>query len=510
MRMTNKIMQNNSLYNINQTKIAEDKYTTQMTSQSKIDRPSDDPVVAIRALRLRTNVTEVTQYYEKNAPDANQWLDVTAGALTTVTDIITNLYKQAEKGFNKELKSDDLQVILDQMKAYTKEFYATGNQDYAGRYIFTGYRTDMELTFSKPSTASYTITERFGLEDFDVFNYTNDDILDSKTEPIDETKVSNTDLHRLRLSYKGLSTLTTSKLVIRVVDQDGNDARREDGTVVFDHTTPPVSFEHAYSEITQNQTAGEGVQRTLAYGVGETGEIFFGDYIYNEIEKALQKGYQLEVSYEKDSWQEGDLHPEHFFSCVEHKDTGDIAYNSDFDVNKEINYDVGYNQKIQVNTNANEVFIHDLYRDMDDLSKAVDELEKIESLKEELQKKLDAESETSSDYSKIKDQLDATKKAYDYVRENVKNLFGGQMTKYQNYLDKTNLAITKNGTRSSRLELISSRLMDQQATYKELQEENEGVDMTETAVKLASAKLTYDAALQATGKILQNSLMNYI
>ena len=101
MRMTNKIMQNNSLYNINQTKIAEDKYTTQMTSQSKIDRPSDDPVVAIRALRLRTNVTEVTQYYEKNAPDANQWLDVTAGALTTVTDIITNLYKQAEKGFNK-------------------------------------------------------------------------------------------------------------------------------------------------------------------------------------------------------------------------------------------------------------------------------------------------------------------------------------------------------------------------------------------------------------------------
>ena len=127
--MTNKIMQNNSLYNINQTKIAEDKYTTQMTSQSKIDRPSDDPVVAIRALRLRTNVTEVTQYYEKNAPDANQWLDVTAGALTTVTDIITNLYKQAEKGFNKELKSDDLQVILDQMKAYTKEFYATGNQD---------------------------------------------------------------------------------------------------------------------------------------------------------------------------------------------------------------------------------------------------------------------------------------------------------------------------------------------------------------------------------------------
>ena len=509
MRMTNKIMQNNSLYNINQTKMAEDKYTTQMTSQSKIDRPSDDPVVAIRALRLRTNVTEVTQYYEKNAPDAEQWLDVTAGALTTVTDILTNLYKQAEKGFNKDLKADDLQVIVDQMNAYTKEFYATGNQDYAGRYIFTGYRTDMELTFSEPSTTSYTITERFGLEDLDVFNYTDDSVLE-KSDTLataDETQIANTDLHRLRLSYKDIDP---SELVIRVINEDGSTAYNSNGTVVFHHTTPALSFDYALNAITTDREKDPADQTRLSYYTSDTGEIFLTDAAYQQIEAALLAGKKVEVTYSKDSWQEGDLHPEHFFSCIEHKETGDIAYNSDFDVNKEINYDVGYNQKIQVNTNANEVFIHDLYRDMDDLSKAVDELEKVESLKEELEQKLSSTSEASLDYSKIQNQLDAATKAYDYIRENVKNLFSGQITKYQDYLDKTNLAITKNGTRSSRLELISSRLMDQQATYKELQEENEGVDMTETAVKLASAKLTYDAALQATGKILQNSLMNYI
>ena len=478
MRMTNKIMQNNSLYNINQTKMSEDKYTTQMTSQSKIDRPSDDPVVAIRALRLRTNVTEVTQYYEKNAPDANQWLDVTAGALTTVTDIITNLYKQAEKGFNKELKSDDLQVILDQMKAYTKEFYATGNQDYAGRYIFTGYRTDMELTFSKPANKEYTIYQKVSLDDFDILNTTDHTKLDTTAdlESATEQDIKNEDKHRLRLPYKDIKT---DGFAITIYDP----ANPSDPGTVVDASK---------------------------YTVSEDGQVIFTDAAYTELETALQNGKTLEVTFKKDTWETGDLHPEHFYKCVEKTPTGDITYNADYDVDKVINYDVGYNQKIQVNTNANEVFIHDLYRDMDDLSKAVDELEKIESLKEELQKKLDAESEASADYSKIKNQLDAAKKAYDYVRENVKNLFGGQMTKYQNYLDKTNLAITKNGTRSSRLELISSRLMDQQATYKELQEENEGVDMTETAVKLASAKLTYDAALQATGKILQNSLMNYI
>jgi len=60
MRITNKIIQNNNLANINTNKIYQDTLSTQMSTQKKINRPSDDPVVAIRALRLRSNVTEVT------------------------------------------------------------------------------------------------------------------------------------------------------------------------------------------------------------------------------------------------------------------------------------------------------------------------------------------------------------------------------------------------------------------------------------------------------------------
>ena len=41
-----------------------------MTSQKKISRPSDDPVIAIRALRLRSSLSQINQYYEKNIPDA--------------------------------------------------------------------------------------------------------------------------------------------------------------------------------------------------------------------------------------------------------------------------------------------------------------------------------------------------------------------------------------------------------------------------------------------------------
>lgn len=82
MRITNKIMQNNNLTNINNNKIMQDKLSTMMSTGKKINRPSDDPVIAIRALRLRSNVTEVTQYFGKNIPDAESWLDVTEGAMS--------------------------------------------------------------------------------------------------------------------------------------------------------------------------------------------------------------------------------------------------------------------------------------------------------------------------------------------------------------------------------------------------------------------------------------------
>jgi len=50
-------MQRNNLSNINTNKVYQDKLSTQMSTQKKVNRPSDDPVVSIRALRLRSNVT---------------------------------------------------------------------------------------------------------------------------------------------------------------------------------------------------------------------------------------------------------------------------------------------------------------------------------------------------------------------------------------------------------------------------------------------------------------------
>ena len=539
MRMTNKIMQNNSLYNINNNKILQDKLSTMMSTQKKITRPSDDPIIAIRALRLRTTVSDLTQYYGKNVPDAESWLEVTEKALGTVVDVITDLTKQANLAANKEKGPEDLAVFIQQMKQLRDEYYSTGNSDFAGRYVFTGYRTNTSLSFkgdeiktataTTPAYPQYTITEQITMQDFDSVNYTyttdgkgKNDLLDglnkdSWKEPqyadIEEKQVFNTDIHRIRLSYKDLEAADKkgNPPSIQYKDADGNlkDLTTIAGIPAI--TTVPNGTD-PYQAVREDPDA--------MIFVPETGEILMGDNVFSTLQQSpdVTTTTELQVTYDKHNWKKNDLKPEHYFACTGTTLNADGTEKS-FDYNQEylkgeeetqiIEYDVGYNQKIRVNTTAREAFTHDLGRDIDDLEEALKSVTELNATVKDLEKVLDG-LQDPADKALVQKQLDAAKKAYDYTRENIHNMFQSTMSSMQSYLDQVNKANTDSGTRSSRLELIDNRLMDQKATFESLQSENEDIDIAEVIVKLTSTELTYNSALMATGKIMQTSLMNYI
>ena len=61
------------------------KYSDQYTTQKKIQRPSDDPTVAVRSLKLRTTYSQLTQYAEKNVQDSMSWMDTTETALENIS-----------------------------------------------------------------------------------------------------------------------------------------------------------------------------------------------------------------------------------------------------------------------------------------------------------------------------------------------------------------------------------------------------------------------------------------
>ena len=166
MRITNSMIRNNTSNNMSTNKGYVDTLNTQMSTQKKIDRPSDDPVIAIRALRLRSSLSEINQYYEKNIPDAESWLEVTETALKNMESILTDVYRQCVNGATDHLKESDRNTILTNLQKLREQVYAEGNADYAGRTVFTGYKTNKSLTFGEDtSDTSYNITQKLKFED---------------------------------------------------------------------------------------------------------------------------------------------------------------------------------------------------------------------------------------------------------------------------------------------------------------------------------------------------------
>ena len=693
MRITNKIMQNNSLYNINNNKVTEDQLNSMMATGKKITRPSDDPVIAIRSLRLRSNVVQLSQYYEKNAKDAESWLDVTADALSTITTVLTDCVKQATKGANKDLTLDDMDIIVTQLDALSKEYYSTGNADFAGRYVFTGFRTETPLTFDKKTAADYTdINDEFNSRAIGTSSRVlnkhlldSSDILNATSTPVYEHDIEETTVGRLRLSYDNLNYKTgdgnTAELRYREeltqpatsvlgdpidvinltyktndgdnrtvtipVDNNGDYLVRSEGIEYHAYTDNEGNYKITATDISTNiiessfsmnkegimesfagnvdsaitsldskqvttvtftadskisvrlpllpavgqsyevaldipgfiatvnsdgtykikdnnttnnsdgserntivNVTGNGsinssysetvyvfdqtTQKNIIYATdseatidamykaindGEkqavfnaaTGEILLGKALEQKLSTLpdIINANTIDAVYDKKEWEKGDIKPEHLFSCEYTDDNGKTILYNKGSAPHDIAYDVGYTQSVVVNSTADEVFTTSVMRDVSDLSKILTELKELNGTLNTLNSKLTSDL-SESNKAKINAEIAAAQKAYNYLREEIQKEFEHKISSYQDALDIANIAVTSNGTRSKRLDLVNQRLMNQTTTFKELQSDNEDVDLAEAATKLTTAQVTYEASLMATGKISQSSLINYI
>ena len=527
MRITNKIMQNNSLSNINANKVTQDKLNTMMSTQKKITKPSDDPVIAIRALRLRSSVSQITQYYEKNVPDAQSWLKVTEDSLNNVTSVLTSMIEQVTMGSTECLKTTDREFIIEQLKALRSELYATGDADYAGRYIFTGYRTDTSLSFTEATTKKYTITEQLDASVIDQITHINTKIGGTGTKSItdlndsnyntadysgitEQNSVNSTQVYRIRLAYDNCTDDTADAPVIQYTNEYGATK------------TYTAEIAHSYDTTDPYEEIAKAGNEDKVIFLADTGELLLGSNVYSNlintkdfVNTSSKDEGEIRITYSKSSWEKNDLRPQHYFYCV---DEEGVEYNPHYleygHSRQSMEYDVGFNQTIEINTTADECYTHDIGREVDDLVAAMQQMVDIEKTISMLEDTMKSLSESDTDYdtkmATLQAQLDAANKAQTLIKENVEVEFTAGITAMQGFLNQTNVALTNCGTRGAKLDLIESRLMSQQTTFETLQSENEDADITEVAIKLNSAELTYEASLMATGKIMQNSLLNFI
>ena len=524
MRITNSMMTANTKANINTNKVNADKLNTMTASGQKITRPSDDPVVAIRAMRLNTSLTELEQYYGKNIPDADAWFTDTETALTQTDDVLSSIREKLNQASSQENVTSNVKDILEELKQLKDQVYAIGNADSAGRTVFTGYRTGEMLTFMEQDTINYEITETFTKDDLETFKYVkgtasiNDSgqavigttVYDGTTNIYNEEKVEEVTAYRIRLSYDNLDEFNSITV----------------GSTTISVTETPISglYQDAIDKI-YTPTSG-------ANFIKETGELILSKDAYDTL---IQAG-GISIKYEKSDWQKGDLRPEHYFMCSTPKvDTdprtysatypGGIEYNynrldaagnpvtSGGDIKgfieQDLSYEIAFNQTIVINTHASDVYSHDIGRDIDELIKVTQQMVNAEDKVSKLQNLIDNTTD-EAELEKLNVTMGALNKEAALVKEKMHSMYTSAITEFKGYSDDVNKQIANLGALTARLEMTKNRVKDQKSNVKELADQNINCDLSETAIDLKNAELALEAAQLAAGKIAQQTLLNYI
>jgi flagellar hook-associated protein 3 FlgL len=154
MRVTQSMLSNNMLRHISQSYESMAKTQEQLTTGKKISRPSDDPVVAMKGMTYRTNLTEVEQY-KRNLSEAYNWMDNSDAALDKATSVmqrIRELTVQASNGTYEESQKGMIGKEIEQLKEH---LVSIANTQVAGKYIFNGNdTTNKPVDLSKTPSVS--------------------------------------------------------------------------------------------------------------------------------------------------------------------------------------------------------------------------------------------------------------------------------------------------------------------------------------------------------------------
>jgi flagellar hook-associated protein 3 FlgL len=222
----------------------------QVSSGKRIEKPSDDPLGAERAMRLNDQL-ESTSAYRTAVDESRSWLDATDTALKSLGDIVQRareLTLQAANGATTPAGRQSIKLEVDQL---TEQAKTTLNGAFDGRHLFSGTATDT-APYSTATADAYqgdsaAVVRQIGPGVSVQVNITGDDVLSGLLPTLrtlsahlganDVASLQTTDLKALDA---GFDTLTAKRAQVGAITNrvDAAGQRLDD---VFDVTTAFLS-----------------------------------------------------------------------------------------------------------------------------------------------------------------------------------------------------------------------------------------------------------------------------
>jgi len=291
--------------NINRNMRHMQRIYEQTTSGKQINRPSQDPLVASRSLRFRTRLSGIEQH-QQNTESGNAWMNVSEAAFFNLLrgDDQGSLFGQIKDELLRAATNvgplDYTLVMMTNIANLVEQIGLEMNQTYAGRFVFSGWRTEQPPILMQPQNGiSHVVEQTFSLRDVER-NTTTFQRFPASVDPELMPVMHRVDIIKLPFRNVNFGTDTGSAAA-------GNPALVIGGNLgVFDSNGGQLNVIRRSINDTDAYLPGPN---EIHYII-ETGELVLGRDMVSVFEN------DVTVRYEVSDLQQGDLNPLVYFNAV--------------------------------------------------------------------------------------------------------------------------------------------------------------------------------------------------
>jgi flagellar hook-associated protein 3 FlgL len=141
MRITQNMMSTIFINNMRKQTEAILQRNEQISTQKRINRPSDDPAGMARVLDGRSSLAAIAQYTD-NITQGTSRLEFAEAALGTVDDLVQQARRTAEENSGEGVTVEERRLAAANVKEIYDQVLQLANSTFGGRYMFSGDQTD--------------------------------------------------------------------------------------------------------------------------------------------------------------------------------------------------------------------------------------------------------------------------------------------------------------------------------------------------------------------------------
>ena len=528
MRVTNSMMVNRMMMNMNRNLGKMDKLYEDYATGKKIHRPSDDPVAVARSLKLHTDIAENEQF-KKNINDAYSMLDKTEtslGELNSVLLRVRELTAQASNGVLTQEDTINIKAEVDQLK---EQITKISNDTYVGRHIYSGYKTDkpymnengsynlnmdkqiktdnLKFPLTIDGTNNTFEMDIAGLKDEDGIKYTGkyEVQLEAKEyKSIEEFQQELETKLNSSMGSEGIESITgpatgtskiqaTESVIIKFDDKLDPSSKNiiqskidkvfgaGNATVEIDPTGKSV-------KITANKeldlTNGKDIlfkENELNFDGGANNTKSIGIRLTNENTTKNNSYFKVNIDNNSLVIENRDMKDDQNFALKiddKLKDKLGLEKLNISESSEKIKYQVGVSADIDVNIRGDQVF--------------------------------GAVLDTDDDGIGDKTLMDTMNDFISYLEEGDTDKISGILDEVDGHRENISRLKSEIGARTNTAETIKNRIEQTEVNFTKLLSETEDTDMAETSMQFMTMQSIYQASLNVGAKIIQPTLVDFI